>query len=1025
MALSHTVKLVLAFGIIAGLLLPTLYIFPKAPDEQPAGQPPYVPPEQPSQPLANQGAWEAYTGQGGEWQLGLNQTLFTRNVTLEELKVLSGTEAEKALNGSAARPPSPPSEGAAETAQGAYDDSSKGAASAQPREVEEADIVKLQGSYLYVLNPYRGLIIVSLADRDHPAVAGAVRLQGYPQDMYVVGNLAFVILTTSYGYWYNYYTLDAGRGAEIVGGVEVTVGTHIAVVNLKDKAAPAVVMRVPLPGFASDSRRVGDVIYAVTNSYSWTGYGSDNGGSYVTSVDFTEPSAVRRAGTLFFNGTSNQVHASPTAFFLAQEVYDYSAERGGVSAYSSRVTYIDISDPRGSIRARDTFEVPGILNDKYQMDQYGNTFRMVTHFWGSGGQLGSSTLTVFDVSDPDKVGKMGELGINDAGTLMATRFAGTRAYTIHLPRSIDPLDVIDLSNPFRPQLTDILEMPGWVTHIEVRGTKLIALGVDDSGGKTNVAVSLFDVTNPLDAVLKARVRIGSGYTWSSANWEPKALTVVDEQGLIIVPFSSTTSDYYWSRTVEGVQLVGFDLAKGTLSARGVIPNSEPVTRTRAYGDRILATSDYALQVIDASDTSAPVVISKIQFVWNVQDALRIGGAEVQLASEGWDGASDLRIVRAGASDWDRPLAEIPLDLSQVSLFPDGNRLFVLGVKGNELRLAGYDMSDPSSPKALGTVKKDLPANPDQTGSGMPKGGDVIPSYYWNSFRSALLDNRALAVLPDSYYGGARKTVYLFDLAGASPKALPDLTFTLPSNEYGGYAYISSFIGAGKTLYLTYWGTDSCMLGRIDLSNPAGPVILAEARIKGDLVGAAPDGSAAYTTAYLYRYDGTVSYSSYSLNIYKLDAQGATLAFSVQFDNRSVTSARVSGGKAFLTVTNGGYYYGYGYGVAPEGGSTGDMKGGLPAYTPPQTDIIVLDLSDGNGPKVIGKMGLDGYASILEVSGGTAFVSGEGMLAAYGFSGGALRFQGALALRGYAGHIRAFEGGALVSEGLYGTETLVY
>jgi len=1032
MALSGTMKIVLVFGITMGLVIPGLYMIPRGHDV-PAPARPYVPPaDQPAQPLANQNAWEAYSGQAGQWQQALNESLFTRNVTMSELKVLSGTEAERALNGSAARPPATPSANGTEAAGGLYDASQKDAGTAAPREVEEADIVKLQGSYLYVLNPYRGLIIVDLNDKDHPFVSGAARLQGYPQDMYVVGNLSFVILTATYGYWYNYYTLAAGRGSEVIGGVEVSLGTHIAVVNLRDKAAPKVVMQIPLPGFATDSRRVGDVIYAVTNSYAWTLYGSDSGGSYVTSVDFSEPTTVKRAGTLFFNGTSNQVHASSTAFFLAQPQYDYSAERG-VAAYSTKVTYIDISDPRGAISARGTFVVAGTLSDKYQMDQYGDTFRIVTHFWGSGGQLGSSTLTIYSVAHPDSITKLGSLDINDAGTLMATRFAGDRGYTIHLPQSIDPLDVLDLSDPKNPRLTDQLEMPGWVTHLEVRGTMLIALGVDNSDGITSVAVSLFDVGNPANAVMKARVRIGSGYTWSSANWEPKALTVVDEENLVIVPFSSTSADRYWSQTTNGIQLVEFDLVKGTLAARGVVANSQPVTRTRAFGDRILATSDYALQVINAEDRASPKVIANIQFVWNIQDALPVGDAEVQLYSEGWEGATGLRVVKPGADDWDRPKAEIPLNLTQVSLFPDGKTLFVLGTNGAELRLLAYDLSDPSSPKALGTATKKMPESLYPIGYGAPEkigagGTDFAPSYVYYSLRTARLDNGVLAVMPDAYYGEQNRTVLLFDLSGGQPKALADYTIVLPSFGYGSYPYINDFIGSGKALYLTYWGTDSYFLRRVSLDDPSNPARLPDVAIKGELVGAEPDGSAAYTTSYVYRYDGFDSSSSYAFNIYKLDAQSATLTWSIQFENLSITGARVGGGKAFLTLGSGMYYYGYGYAVAPGGGiaygAEGDMKVGASSVQLPRTDLIVLDLA-ASGPTLAGKLGMDGYASIQEVSGNTVFVYGEGVVAAYTFSGGALNFDGGLALCGYVNHIRAFEGGALISEGLYGTETLRY
>jgi hypothetical protein len=265
---------------------------------------------------------------------------------------------------------------------------------------------------------------------------------------------------------------------------------------------------------------------------------------------------------------------------------------------------------------------------------------------------------------------------------------------------------------------------------------------------------------------------------------------------------------------------------------------------------------------------------------------------------------------------------------------------------------------------------------------------------------------------------------LFDISGGAPASLPDVSVTLPAQPYGGYSYISGFIGSGKTLYMTYWGTDSYFLTRVVLEDPAKPVQPADAVIKGELAGAAADGSAVYTTAYVYNYDGITSTYSYAFNIYNLDAQGATLAWSVQFDNQSITGARVSGGKAFLTLASGTYYYGYGYADGIRAGAEGDMKGGAPASQPPRTDIVVLDLS-ASGPSVAGKLGLDGYAYIQEVAGNVVFVYGEGLLAAYEMGEGNLGFAGALALRGYVVHVRAFDGGALVSEGMYGTEVLAF
>lgn len=1027
MPLSSTAKLSLAIGIVMALILPGIMLMPYyQPVQERNGNPTVLPPaEQSTEPLVNQASWEEYAGQGGEWQIAINQSLFTRNVTMDELRVLAGEEAERALNGSASSSPPPMREtGLAEDVSYAYD-LSKNSEGTAPREVEEADIIKLQGNYLYVLNPYRGLIIVDLSDKDRPVVTGAARVQGYPQEMYIVGNLSFIILSTNYGYWYNYYSLEAvDRSASTVfGGIEVTVGTHIAVVNLKNKTAPRVVMNIPLPGFASDSRRVGDVIYDVTNSYAWTGYGSDNGGSYVTSVDFSEPANVRRVGTLFFNGTSNQVHASSTAFFLAQPHYDYMQN---YSTYSTIITYIDISDPRGAIDARGTFTVPGTLADKYQMDHYRNTFRVVTHFWGTMGEMGSSTLTIYDVSDPDNIPKIGSLDIKDAGTLMATRFAQNRAYTIHLPRSVDPLDVIDLSDPRQPRLTDVLEMPGWVTHIEVRGSKLLALGVDNSDGKTNVAVSLFDVTNPFNAVLKARVRIGSGYTWSLANWEPKALTVVDEQNLVIVPFSSYSCDYS-AQSIQGIQLVEFNLETGTLSAKGVISNTQPVIRTRAYGDRVLATSDYALQVIDANDRSNPKVIAKIQFVWNVQDAYLVGDAEVQLVSEGWEGATAVRIVRSGVNDCDRPLYQMSLDLSRVSLFPDGKILYILGADGIDLKVLAYDLTDPAAPKALGSASIKLPLSLypiDYSGPSVAKYNySRLYSIYY-SFRPVLLDGGLLAVLPESYESEQNLTLYLFDLSiPGLPQALPDYSIKFGTFGPGTYHYYSSsagdFKGAGRILYFSGRNDNGGYLGRVDLTDARNPVRLADAQIKGEMVGAEPDGSAVYTTTYIYRVVDNQSRYGSMFNVYKPIGEGLCLAYSVEF-NDTLSSARIADGKAYLTLSENSYYV---YDIMLGDYGEGIKGDSAPVYQPPRTTLIVLDLDSDNGPAILGKIGMDGYASVVEVDGAIAFICGDGMLAAYKLDDGGLHFAGALAMRGHVQKLRPFDGGAFVSEGLYGTEIL--
>ena len=119
----------------------------------------------------------------------------------------------------------------------------------------------------------------------------------------------------------------------------------------------------------------------------------------------------------------------------------------------SRVT----SPTQGEIKVRGSITIKGYLQDRFQMDHYRGMFRVVTQEnpgWNMWREdiFPASTLYVVDARDPDNMEVVSDLLIDDEGNLMATRFAGERAYTIHLPESIDPLDVIDLSDPADPKL---------------------------------------------------------------------------------------------------------------------------------------------------------------------------------------------------------------------------------------------------------------------------------------------------------------------------------------------------------------------------------------------------------------------------------------------------------------------------------------------------------------------------------------------------------------------------------------------
>jgi hypothetical protein len=222
-----------------------------------------------------------------------------------------------------------------------------------------------------------------------------------------------------------------------------------------------------------------------------------------------------------------------------------------------------------------------------------------------------------------------------------------------------------------------------------------------------------------------------------------------------------------------------------------------------------------------------------------------------------------------------------------------------------------------------------------------------------------------------------------------------------------YSYINQMMGVGRMLYFTGWAQSGSYLGRIDLSQPSKPVLLDYTAVKGSLVGAESDGSAVYTTTYYWDEGQAGTFNKYSLN-----AQGASVSWSVSF-NMSVTSAIIKDGKAYLTLYKYPMWYYIDY-----------YPGARERSVQPSTTLCVLDLK-GSSPVVTGALQLDGYASAAMLYGSKLIVTGNSMLAAYDISTGAPRYAGAAAIRGSFESMRAFDGGVLVSEGYYGTETVTF
>ncbi len=507
------------------------------------------------------------------------------------------------------------------------------------REVVEPDVIRRDGKFLYVLNQYRGLTVVDL---DQQKVVGRVPTAGYPRDLYVKNGRAYVLV---------------GYAADIVqeqGLLRYKVGARVYVVDVNQPTAPALQGSIDLPGDFVDSRLVGDVLYAVCANfqYSWvngTGGTVSSGivpgatasspvavkdqtsSSWVTSINLADPANLKPVDKLEFDGYGSIIQASSSALFVAAPDWNSS---------TTTVTYIDINDPAGKIAVRGAITVPGMVADKYKMDAWNGVLRVVSNDWWP---LRETHITTVSLANPDVLAVLGQTKLDNASgdALFATRFDGPRAYIVTY-FMVDPLFVIDLSDPTTPKVAGELTVPGWSTYIEPMGDRLVTVGVDDSNGR-RVSVSLFDVADPANPGLIQRASFGDNWSWSNAYYDVKSFTVLDDT--LIVPFSG------WNETGGGYERLQFlTWGHDSLQAKGYVDVQGSALRSFNYNSLYYGVTTEEVSVINGANLAAPQVVNHIPLAEYIADFQPVGdGTGIEVVSRFNTSTTIVRTVDAAGA----------------------------------------------------------------------------------------------------------------------------------------------------------------------------------------------------------------------------------------------------------------------------------------------------------------------------------------------------------------------------------------
>lgn len=176
--------------------------------------------------------------------------------------------------------------------------------------------------------------------------------------------------------------------------------------------------------------------------------------------------------------------------------------------------------------------VPGNVLNQYSMDEYKGYFRLATTSWKDTTQ---NSVYVMNM-DLNTVGSLQLQNAEVRETIQSARFIGDKAYIVTFQQK-DPFFVLDMSEPAAPKMAGKLEIPGFSSYLHPYDENhIIGLGMENS----SVKLSLFDVTNVNSPTEVAKYIVKGDYSYSEAQYDPKAFLFDLSRQLLVIPVQVTT-----------------------------------------------------------------------------------------------------------------------------------------------------------------------------------------------------------------------------------------------------------------------------------------------------------------------------------------------------------------------------------------------------------------------------------------------------------------------------------------------------
>jgi uncharacterized secreted protein with C-terminal beta-propeller domain len=394
--------------------------------------------------------------------------------------------------------------------------------------VDEADTVKTDGQYIYVIGNNSQVVYILDASSQNPQNAKVLSTISLSNSMVSGVYLSsdgskLAVLGGNYIPYAVYGKYNGLYPADLIFPSWSASTNFVYIYDVSNKANPVLSRNFTMSGNYVDSRMIGNYVYDVISENAYLLNGtvllptvfsgqqaftvpptniyyvntSDSAYMYTTIVALNIQNALEQiTNATVLMGNARTIYVSQSNIYLTDEVTTYQTAKSSsnapsqtgitimpmpiVPAFYRQATFIyriQISGPTLKLVAQGN--VTGTVMSQYSMDEYNGYFRIATTSYDysstSYTQTQQNNLYILN-SNLQIVGKIENLASGES--LHSARFIADRCYLVTF-NQIDPLFVVDISKPASPMVLGNLTIPGYSDFLQpYDSTHLIGIGRD-------------------------------------------------------------------------------------------------------------------------------------------------------------------------------------------------------------------------------------------------------------------------------------------------------------------------------------------------------------------------------------------------------------------------------------------------------------------------------------------------------------------------------------------------------------------